>query len=109
MMPRGFPRLRIASDADIQLQDRVVHGTLQNISMSGMFIKAPVPLKVGDASRVIIHLPVGAIQKDMEINGVIVRIDPEGVALQFRNIDFETFGHLRAIFQNKSMLNRLAS
>lgn len=109
MMPRKSPRLRLSGDVDIRFMERIVHGLLQDISMSGMFIKSIAPLRVGDNPLVTLHLPVGARLMNLDVRSVVVRVAPEGAAFRFSNIDYAAFEPLRAIFQNKSALSRLTS
>jgi hypothetical protein len=108
MENRGFPRLRLASKAALRTRNDSVFGTIDNISMSGVFVRAKADLEVGDRSEISVQLPNVSSRSTVIVDGIVVRVEEEGVAYRFQNIHFETFGLLRAILQNKSLLSQVA-
>lgn len=105
---RGFPRLRLKSKATIRTQGETVFGTVENISMSGLFVRTTADLQLGDRSELSVHLPNVSSRSTVIVDGVVVRVENDGIAYRFQNIHFETFGLLRAILQNKNLLSQVA-
>jgi hypothetical protein len=108
MDKRGFTRLRLASKAAIRTRGAVVLGTVDNISMSGVFVCARADVQVGDRSEISLHLPNVSSRSTVVVDGIVVRVEEQGIAYRFQNLHFETFGLLRAILQNKSLLSQVA-
>lgn len=108
MDSRGFPRLRLASKAAIRTMGGLVLGTVDNISMSGVFVRTHADIKVGDRSEISIYLPNVSSRNTVVVDGIAVRVEERGIAYRFQNIHLETFGLLRAILQNKTQLSQVA-
>ena len=65
-------------------RNRFFKGTIKDISKGGVFIEAPDMMAVGQ--RLTLAIPSGRQGRGLKLRGEIVRIDPEGLAIQFRSI-----------------------
>lgn len=76
-------------------------GEIENLSLKGCLIG---PMKGDEASpgqdlSVVIHLEPDAPDLDVRIHGRVVRVDPQGVAVDFTEIEVESFRHLFRLVQ----------
>ena len=65
-------------------RNRFFKGTIKDISKGGVFIEAPDMMAVG--LRLTLAIPSGRQGRGLKLRGEIVRIDPEGLAIQFKSI-----------------------
>ena len=65
-------------------RNRFFKGTIKDISKGGVFIEAPDMMAVGQ--RLTLAIPSGRQGGGLKLRGEIVRIDPEGLAIQFKSI-----------------------
>ena len=65
-------------------RNRFFKGTIKDISKGGVFIEAPDMMAVGQ--RLTLAIPSGRQGRGLKLRGEIVRIDPEGLAIQFKSI-----------------------
>jgi hypothetical protein len=107
---RGFPRFKLQSEAAIYTRGSFVRGTVENISMTGLFVSGvQADIQVGDRSEISINLPNVSCRSAVVVDGIAVRVEQRGIAYHFQNIQLETFGLLRAILHNKSLLSQAAA
>jgi len=103
MQRRSFPRLRISSDARILTREGYFPGTLENISLSGLFVRTVGKVSMGDTSEITIPLPAVSRQESLQLRGIAVRIETDGIAFRIGTIDHATFSHLKSILKNKAV------
>lgn len=103
MQRRNFPRLRISSDARILTREGSFSGALENISLSGLYVRTDGDVALGDTTEITIPLPTFSQPKSLHIRGIAVRVEEDGVAFRFGNIDHATFAHLKSILKNKGV------
>jgi PilZ domain len=108
MQQRRFPRLRICTDASIKTRKGIIPGTLENLSLSGLFVRTGGEMAVGDTSEIIFPLPAVSQSNKVHIRVVAVRVEDQGVAFSFRNIDHATFSLLKSILKNRGAMNLAA-
>ena len=102
--------MKLQSEASIHTRGGFVRGTVENISMTGLFVSGvQADIQVGDRSEISINLPNVSSRSGVVVDGVAVRVEERGVAYRFQNIQLETFGLLRAILQNRSLLSQAAA
>jgi hypothetical protein len=81
--------------------DGECRGEIENLSLKGCLIGPPqgdVAAPGRDVS-VVIHLEPDAPELDVRVRGRIVRVDPQGVAVDFTEIELESFRHLFRLVQ----------
>lgn len=72
-------------------------GSIDNLSMKGMYLKAPGPLPAGSEVKIKIHLSGASSDLIININGRVARSDNKGMGLTFDRIDLDSYTHLRNI------------
>lgn len=94
---REFSRAFVAKKVEITGDDgTVVSGQLKDVSVNGLFVGTTETLPIGAEYPVSILLETAdghAIELLMK--GRITRLDSEGIAVQFTEIDADSLDHLR--------------
>jgi hypothetical protein len=68
-----------------------------NVSVSGVFVRGIKGVVFGENCQVELHLSGRTSRLVLEMAGEIVRVEEDGVALQFLEVDEDSFYHLRNI------------
>lgn len=61
-------------------------GIVADISVTGIFIKTPLRLAVGDRVRVAFSFPMGDTQKEVQAEAMVVRVTGAGFGLRFTDL-----------------------
>lgn len=72
-------------------------GSLKNLSLHGIFIKTEERVPVGESVSVSFCDPGVSWSRSLLLGAVVVRSEPEGVALDLRQMDLDTLIMLRSI------------
>ena len=90
-MERRFSgRSGLQDETTILTKDGIFAGTLENISMGGIFLRTDQPLRIGDVIEITIPLPEHFGESKIVVDGIAIRIVGNGVALKFLNFDEDT-------------------
>jgi hypothetical protein len=93
-------RLRVPFQVDVELHVEghdIISVTSKDISMKGVFIETGARISQDRPCRVRITLSGVSGMPPLDIKGKIVRVDSNGVGIDFLEMDSETFTHLRNI------------
>ena len=96
-------RTRVAARKGTTLvwPDGECSGELRDLSLKGCYVvaaKGGTP-PVGREVTVVIHLEADAPELDVRVRGRLVRVEPEGTAVDFTEIELESFRHLFRLVQ----------
>ncbi len=72
-------------------------GSIENLSMKGMFLKADSKIQVGSEVKIKIHLSGASSDLVVNINGKVARGSSSGIGVIFDRIDLDSYTHLRNI------------
>ncbi len=94
---RKLSRVDFKIDSTIRANEKEFQGELRNISLNGLFIKLDRELKPG--IEVEVSVALSSVNTDMTVvlKGIVVRCEEEGVAIQFKDIELDSFILLRNI------------
>lgn len=93
---REFMRCRLRARGEVRLPSGVLlEGRTQDISLKGVWFATERSLPVGNSVRVCLSLHSGDEQYHIETQGVVVRVGPGGVGIEFTEIDSASIEHLR--------------
>ncbi|MBU0463752.1 MAG: PilZ domain-containing protein [Proteobacteria bacterium] len=81
---REYQRLKAKSDIDVGLGNRVIQTDTIDISASGLYINTTGKFEPEKMVKVVFSVP-GA-DKSFKLQGMIVRVEENGIAIQFENI-----------------------
>ena len=79
---------------------REASGTIENISLSGLFIVSDIQVKAKDQLRMIIHLS-DSLEK-IKIDAKVTRVEDRGIAFKYGRIDHKDFWTLQTFLRPKN-------
>ncbi len=91
MQKRNFPRLRIKTEAKVKTANGIVSCITENICLGGIFVKTSNCLRVGDKAEINLPIPLSSRNNGISVNGIVIRIEEDGIAFKFQNVGHETF------------------
>ncbi|HBF36907.1 MAG TPA: PilZ domain-containing protein [Firmicutes bacterium] len=97
MEKRELIRVPFQIDATILHQDQTYQGKIDNLSLKGMFIQTDGHFKLRDMIQITVHLAGESSDLGIKLSGIIVRINEQGIGVQFEKVDLDSFIHLRNI------------
>lgn len=81
---REAPRLRERIDIDAVVDGKVVQSDTRDISAGGVFINTVDTFEIDKSAKVV--FTVSGDKKSFKLQGHIVRVDEDGIAIKFKNI-----------------------
>lgn len=97
MATRKFSRVLFRVVATITAGTRRFHGDVKDLSMSGMFLETAERLDIGSEVDISIVLTGTSPKIEVTFNGVVSRVDENGLAFNFRKMDLDSYTHLKNI------------
>jgi hypothetical protein len=92
-------RVPFQSVVDLVFHDRVYpHCITRDLSIKGLYVTGIEGPGRGEECEIILHLE-GSSDQRLWMKGEVVRVEPNGVALHFNEIDMESFFLLRDIMR----------
>ncbi len=79
-----------------------LNGTVDNLSMTGMFLNTQERLAGDSALQVSITLTGSSSALSIECKGRALRQTETGIAIEFQEMDLDSFIHLRNVVANNS-------
>jgi Tfp pilus assembly protein PilZ len=87
---RQYPRYAAVFSTKYTLTEGTFRDLIQNIGAGGVYIKSRRPIRLG--RRINVQIPVFAFGRRLSIMGSVVRCNPEGFAVMFKeDIDVKLF------------------
>jgi hypothetical protein len=100
---RKFTRIPFRTEVRISTEDQVlVSNWLRDISLGGAFVQVTPALKPGATCSVQLDLIGAATLLRITVEAEVLRVDTEGVALKFTNIDVDSLIHLKHFIKVRS-------
>lgn len=94
-------RIRVEFETRIKLTvgDREYHaeGSSRDLSLNGVFIRTDAEVETGSRCRLSIYLSGMVEETALEIEGAVVRVEENGLAVSFESMDLASFTHLKNI------------
>ena len=97
MEKRKFRRVSFHVMATVQADTGSFSGMIDNLSMKGMFMETKDPVPCDRPLEISIVLSAVSSLLSIKANGVALRRSDEGVAIEFREMDIDSFAHLRNV------------
>lgn len=94
---RRFSRVDFCMEAVIMYRHQTIRGEVKNISLDGMFIKTAEKIPQGEMVEMMVSLSGDTSCLTINLEGVVSRSLEDGIALQYRKVDLDSFIHLRNI------------
>lgn len=95
MEKRKHRRVLFKSEAIVRSGESTILGTIDNLSMKGMFLTTGGKLLGSDILYIEILLTGSSSKLEIRLMGRKVRQTTSGVAIEFTEMDLDSFTHLR--------------
>ncbi len=92
---RRYKRFDCVLPVKFLYYNKVERGVIRNISLGGIYLKTPVAIPVGEKIEVALFSP--SLEKGCKIGGTVVRMDSEGVGVEFLPASMRQTGILRTV------------
>jgi len=92
---RDFTRVTAGVDVEIISGDTTISGLVHDVSLNGIFVQCSTPLPEGSHCRVNIILQGTQAPLRVSEKGTVTRSEKAGMAIEFDEIDVDSFAHLR--------------
>jgi len=95
---RRFSRVDFHIVAAVRAGDRQLAGTVENLSLRGMFIATDQQLPIGEEAEISIALNDQPEEElIIDVSGRVTRVTSNGIAFAFDKIDLDSYVHLKNI------------
>ena len=102
MENRNNARVPFHVNAVVKSKDREIEGDVENLSTGGMLFKTTDDLPLNEPVSVKIFLFGESSHLALEMTGKVVRKSDSGAAIQFTELDLDSFIHLRNIVSHNT-------
>lgn len=99
MTERVNSRVVFHVNGSIEYNGHTINGDVENLSTRGMFMKTNENIPLNSDVDVSIYLSGTTSELSLKISGVIIRKEDRGVAVVFKEIEMDSFVHLRNIIE----------
>jgi hypothetical protein len=103
MGDRHFTRIRFESKATVMVDGYDFPVLTENLSLNGIYIKTERRFAVGKRAEITFALQSASRGSVLTVNGIVVRNDVHGLALQFKSLDQESFAQLKSVINRKNI------
>ena len=100
---RKNTRVLFQTIADINFVDKGYNRCeTADLSIKGISVMGPSRQSIGEKCDISLALSGGSSELVLKMKGEVVRVDPDGLALHFTEIDSDSFFHLKNIIYYNS-------
>jgi hypothetical protein len=97
MEKRKNKRVPFHAEAMVKNKDIMINGKIVNLSMRGMFLNTDGRLPNDDQVKITILLTGSSSQLSIDLMGRVSRQTDIGIAIVFKEMDLDSFIHLRNV------------
>lgn len=105
-MARRFTRIPYQSEVLINSKGQWYRGMSDNLSLYGIYVKSGNRFPIN--TQVELTIPLGSEDEYIDVTGLVVRQDDEGIGCEFQQVDVDAFLNLKNIVsaqcENKSQV-----
>jgi hypothetical protein len=94
---RNKTRVEFRSEATVSHDNTRITGSISNLSLKGLFLFTDAKLPLNTPVDVSISLSGSTTNLTINISGTIIRIEKDGFAVEFMEMELDSFIHLRNI------------
>lgn len=100
---RKRTRVQFETEATIAAQGQTLAGlSTTDVSLNGLFVETGSPFPLGAALDITLKLAGASSSLELAMKGKVTRVTPKGMAVEFTEIDMDSFFHLRNIIYYNS-------
>ncbi len=97
MNTRKFSRVRFRVNATVRTAERQFQGSVENLSMNGMFLVTGEQVATGEAVEISIQLTGSEPEIEVNLSGRACRLTEDGIGFTFEQIELDSYTHLKNI------------
>jgi hypothetical protein len=97
MNTRKFSRVRFRVNAIVRTAERQFQGSVENLSMNGMFLVTGEQISMGEAVEITIQLTGSEPEIAVNLSGRACRLTDDGIGFTFEKIELDSYTHLKNI------------
>lgn len=97
MEKRSFTRVMFQTDAVVSYEGGTISGKVENLSMNGMFLRTPEKIPRDTLLAIRVSLSGATSELSIQLKGIVVRPGEDGAAIQFKEMDLDSFIHLKNV------------
>ncbi len=97
MEKRKYSRVLFRAEANVQCGENTISGTVDNLSMKGIFLNTTVSIPNDFPLDISIVLSGSSTVLSIFIKGRAVRHTDSGIAIEFSEMDLDSFIHLKNV------------
>ena len=97
MTQRKATRVIFKSEGEITFNDITIKGQIENLSLRGMFLKTSAKIDTNTNVDTKIYLSGTESDLSIKLKGIVTRLDKNGLAIQFDEMELDSFVHLKNI------------
>lgn len=105
MNGRNKSRVVFHVNASLSYNKNTVNGDVENLSTNGMFMNTKEDIPMNTEVEVFVYLSGTTSELSLKINGIVVRKEAKGVGIKFKEIEFDSFLHLKNIIEFNTSVN----
>lgn len=95
MEKRCFTRVPFQTEGIVNFAGSQIRGEVENLSMNGMFLKTDEKVPEGQQMDIKVCLSGASSELSIDLKGFVVRQGEDGLAIQFKEMDLDSFIHLK--------------
>lgn len=97
---RETTRVQFHTRAELQVDEKTISGEVNNLSLTGMFLITDTS-EIGEIEgrEVTVTVSLAGVASNLRVTleGKVVRKNKEGIGIEFTEMEFDSFVHLRNI------------
>ena len=97
MDKRNKTRVEFHTTAEIVYDGHTITGPIGNLSMKGLFVQTTEKPAVKTPIDITIRLSGSSTNLSIQIKGEVIRVEDDGIAMEFKEMELDSFIHLRNI------------
>jgi hypothetical protein len=97
MEKRNCTRVLFQSEAILLYKDQTLRGKVENLSLNGMFLRVDDKIPPNEVVEIEILLSGASSKLSVNLQGMVVRQDEDGMAIQLIGMDLDSFVHFKNI------------
>jgi hypothetical protein len=94
---REKPRVEFDTTADVRSQRGEISAGIKDLSMKGLFFFTREKFIEGDELDIRVKLSGSTTELTIDVKGIVERTAPDGVGVLFKEMELDSFIHLRNI------------
>ncbi len=99
---RKHPRIPYTGKVDLKFSDKIFPNcSAQNLSLVGIWVMGCNDRDMGSLCDVEFHDAAPTANRPLRLRGEVVRVDKNGMALLFDDINIRTYGDLESLIKEK--------